>query len=74
MTLLWPDMPLESAQVNLRQTIYRLRQAISGKTDVPLIITDRQTIRINPDVEVHLDVVLPIPSRGQSHGARGDRR
>ncbi len=28
MTLLWPDMPLGSAQVNLRQTLYRLRHAI----------------------------------------------
>ena len=28
MELLWPDLPLKSAQVNLRQTLYRLRQAI----------------------------------------------
>ena len=25
MTLLWPDMPLELAQLNLRQTLYRVR-------------------------------------------------
>ena len=28
MALLWPDMPLESAQLNLRQTLYRLRQGL----------------------------------------------
>ena len=28
MALLWPGLPQKSAQVNLRQTLYRLRQAI----------------------------------------------
>jgi len=62
MTLLWPDMPLESAQVNLRQTIYRLRQAIteinhtdSGKT-IPFLITDRQTVQLNPDTDIFIDI------------------
>ncbi len=62
MTLLWPDMPLESAQVNLRQTIYRLRQAIpeTGHRDkpetIPFLITDRQTVQINPFADLRLDV------------------
>ena len=52
----------ESAQVNLRQTIYRLRQAVpevSSKVDtalVPLIFSDRQTVQLNPDADVRLDV------------------
>ncbi len=62
MNLLWPDLPQPSAQVNLRQTIYRLRQAIPevssrrGKKLVPFLIVDRQTVQINPDAAYDLDV------------------
>ena len=62
MNLLWPDLPQPSAQVNLRQTIYRLRQAIpevsskQGKKLVPFLIADRQTVQINPDAAYDLDV------------------
>jgi len=62
MELLWPDMPLESAQVNLRQTIYRLRQAIpeiSTKQDqtlVPLLMSNRQTVQLDPQGDLRLDI------------------
>jgi len=62
MELLWPGMPLDSAQVNLRQTIYRLRQALpevnaKGSTGlVPLILADRQFVGIHPDADIRLDV------------------
>jgi predicted ATPase/DNA-binding SARP family transcriptional activator/tetratricopeptide (TPR) repeat protein len=62
MELLWPGMPLESAQVNLRQTIYRLRKALpevdkrSGCEAVPLILSDRQVVQLNPEGEVYVDV------------------
>ncbi|MFN2233206.1 MAG: BTAD domain-containing putative transcriptional regulator, partial [Anaerolineales bacterium] len=62
MTILWPDMPLESAQVNLRQTIYRLRQAIpeidpkSNSKPVPFLMTDRQTVQLNPEADIFVDV------------------
>ena len=62
MDLLWPGMPLQSAQANLRQTIYRLRQMIpelnskEGDTAVPFLITNRQTIQINPDADYIADV------------------
>ncbi|MHA2428312.1 MAG: BTAD domain-containing putative transcriptional regulator, partial [Candidatus Hermodarchaeia archaeon] len=61
MELLWPGIPLESAQVNLRQTIYRLRQtfqvlASDGSELCPVVTTDRQSVGINPKVVVHLDV------------------
>ncbi len=62
MTLLWPDMPLASAQVNLRQTIYRLRQAIpqvdctTDDSTVPLLLADRQTVQLNPKGDIRLDV------------------
>ncbi|MCK5429515.1 MAG: hypothetical protein KAI94_08595, partial [Anaerolineales bacterium] len=62
MELLWPGMPLESAQINLRQTLYRLRKAIpavSSQTEagpVPLLLSDRQTVQLNPDADLRLDV------------------
>ena len=61
MTLLWPEMPRKSAQVNLRQTLYHLRQAIPDVDDnngepVPFILSDRQTLRINPAARYELDV------------------
>ncbi|MFQ5615059.1 MAG: BTAD domain-containing putative transcriptional regulator [Anaerolineales bacterium] len=61
-TLLWPGLTQTSAQVNLRQTIYRLCQAIpkvsARDSDglVPLISSSRQTVQINPDASVRLDV------------------
>ncbi|MEJ2746338.1 MAG: winged helix-turn-helix domain-containing protein, partial [Anaerolineae bacterium] len=62
MSMLWPDLPQSSAQVNLRQTIYRLRQAIpevlphKGQQTVPFLIADRQTVQINPEANFFLDV------------------
>ncbi len=55
MALLWPDLPLESAQVNLRQTIYRLRQA-TGDRPTPLLLTDRQSVSLHPQADLCLDV------------------
>jgi DNA-binding SARP family transcriptional activator/predicted ATPase len=62
MELLWHDMPLESAQVNLRQTLYRLRKIIpevghrDGSQPVPLLLSDRKTVQLNPDADLRLDV------------------
>jgi len=62
MTLLWPGLPQKSAQASLRQTIYLLRQAIpdtksrDGSNSVSFLISDRQTIQINPEVTFDLDV------------------
>ncbi len=64
MDLLWPGMPLDSAQVNLRQTIYRLRQAlpeVESREDgrhVPLLLADRQSVQLNPEADVLTDVAL----------------
>ncbi len=63
MTLLWPGMPQESAQANMRQTLYRLRKLIpevKGRNGdvVPFLVTDRQTIQINPDADYFLDVAV----------------
>ena len=61
MDLLWPSMPLKSAQANLRQTVYRLRQTIpevTGKNGEPVsfLVTNRQTIQINPKADYFADV------------------
>ncbi len=54
MTLLWPDMPLESAQLNLRQTLYRVRQGLPD--DTALVLSDRQAVQINPAAAYGCDV------------------
>ena len=62
MLLLWPDLPLKSAQINLRQTLHRLRQAIpavateAGAAAVPLLLADRQMVSLNPDGLIETDV------------------
>lgn len=77
MELLWPGLPQASAQTNLRQTTYLLNQAIpevasgAGSTTVPLLLSDRQTVQINPDGTYELDVTTftsllkgePVPER-----------
>ncbi|MFN2163454.1 MAG: protein kinase domain-containing protein, partial [Candidatus Promineifilaceae bacterium] len=67
MTMLWPDLPLESAQTNLRQIIYQLRKAIpevaalpdvgarEGDGRVPLILSERQTVQLNPEAAAAAD-------------------
>jgi predicted ATPase/Tfp pilus assembly protein PilF len=62
MELLWPDMPSNSAQDNLRQTLYQLRKAVPeaavpGKdAPQPFILSNRLTIQINPDCTYDLDL------------------
>ena len=65
MALLWPGMPDSSARQNLRQVLFHLRRAVpdldsvsggaAGETAVPLLLADRQTIRLNPDSAVSID-------------------
>ena len=61
MELLWPGLPLKSAQGNLRQTLFLLRKMIPELTTVdghqkaPFLLSDRLTIRVNPDVTFEVD-------------------
>jgi len=62
MALLWPDWPQVSAQQNLRQNLYVLRQALpeinSHNGDhVPLVLADRDTVQLNPAAVVEVDVL-----------------
>jgi len=57
-TLLWPDHTDENALRNLRQSIYRLRQALQEvDPDLPdqLITQDRHTIQLNAEI-ISLDI------------------
>jgi WD40 repeat protein/DNA-binding SARP family transcriptional activator len=62
MTLLWPGLPPESAQTNLRQIIYQLRKAVpsaqgtDGADPVPFLHADRQSVFINPSFPCQADV------------------
>ncbi|MDX1616298.1 MAG: protein kinase [Candidatus Promineifilaceae bacterium] len=64
MTLLWPGMPERSARHNLRQILYYLRGAIpdlrstkdGDQEEEPLLLSNRQTIQLNPDAEVLTDI------------------
>ncbi len=63
--LLWPGMPERSARHNLRQVLYHLRQVLpelsaaertEGDTAVPTLLTNRQTIQLNPKAALLVDV------------------
>ena len=59
--LLWPWMPQQPGQVNLRQTLYQLRKAIpevAGQhgQPIPFVLSSRQSLRINPDALYEFDV------------------
>ena len=62
MELLWPGLPLKSAQVNLRQILYQLNKVMpdvepeSAAEPVSLLITDRKTIQLHPHYPASSDV------------------
>lgn len=62
MALLWPNWLPASAHHNLRQNLYFLRQALpqvasrNGGDSVPLLLADRETLQLNPDADVVVDV------------------
>ena len=60
-TMLWPRMPEKSARHNLSQVIYEMRQMFPSITDqvgdpVSLLITDRYTVQLHPDVIINIDI------------------
>jgi len=55
--LLWPDYPEEEARRNLRHVLRQLRQTLPAPAgSPPLLLTNYQTIQINPDYPYTLDV------------------
>ena len=61
MELLWPGLPLKSAQVNLRQIVFQLNKTVpdhgTGDEAIPLLISGRKTIELHPDFPIHSDVI-----------------
>ncbi|NJK80868.1 MAG: hypothetical protein HC914_13605 [Chloroflexaceae bacterium] len=54
--LFWADLPEAEARHNLRQTLHRLRQALSELHDAPhFLLVTRHTIQFNPTSEYWLD-------------------
>ncbi len=67
MAMFWPDLDQESAQTNLRQTLYRLRKALpnrvapiqsSQQLAVSPIIADRNSVQLNPAADLQTDLVM----------------
>ena len=62
MELLWPGLPLKSAQDNLRQTLYQLRKMIptqvtgDGQSPIHFVVSNRLSVGLNPDYRLDLDV------------------
>jgi len=62
MELLWPDLPLKSAQDNLRQTLYLLRRAIPKQIiedegePIQLLVCSRLAVGLKPGYCYDLDV------------------
>ena len=59
--LLWPGLPQQSAQVNLRQTLYQLRKVLDGATDldgneIDAIVSEKRSLRLNPALALSADV------------------
>lgn len=55
--LLWPDYPEVMARTNLRHVLRQLRQTLPESAgSPPLLLTDKQTIQINPNCSYTLDV------------------
>lgn len=62
MTMLWPGKPQDSAQHNLRQTIYLLRRALALETHYQegheILQTERHYLNFGAAVECRVDVTL----------------
>jgi predicted ATPase/DNA-binding SARP family transcriptional activator len=55
--MLWPDRPEGAARANLRHTLRSLRLAIGDhEAEPPFLITTRETVALNPDVDTWADV------------------
>ncbi|MCP4358665.1 MAG: AAA family ATPase, partial [Chloroflexi bacterium] len=51
--LLWPQQPDKEARHNLSQALLKCRQAIDR--DGTLLLTNRHTVQLNPEMEIELD-------------------
>ncbi len=74
--LFWPDLPAESARLNLRQTVFQLRSMLMEATGRDFLVSSRDLLGIDPNSPYRLsvaDLVSPLPvcvgARSQSCAA-----
>lgn len=53
--LFWPDLPQKAAKNNLRVALARISKSLS-QAEQPLLRTDRQTVQLNPEAPVEIDI------------------
>ena len=53
---LWPESPAGAARSALRQTLHQLRVALEGAEGPPLVLAERQTLRLCPDYPLDSDI------------------
>ncbi|MEI7770026.1 MAG: BTAD domain-containing putative transcriptional regulator [Chloroflexales bacterium] len=71
--LFWPDEPAEKGLGHLRQALYRLDQSLApAALPAALVISTRQTLRINPDLEIDLDAqrLIQLTAAARAHRHR----
>jgi ABC-type oligopeptide transport system substrate-binding subunit/DNA-binding SARP family transcriptional activator len=79
MELLWPGLPLKSAQESLRQVVYQLRKHFSGSDykGPDILISDRHMVALNPKFAYELDADrftrLQIAPSGENQDAEKKR-
>jgi DNA-binding SARP family transcriptional activator len=57
-TLLWPDWPQQSAMNNLRYALADLRKNIGDReTQPPFLFVTRESIQLNREADVQVDVI-----------------
>jgi DNA-binding SARP family transcriptional activator len=55
--LFWPERPAAQSRNNLRQTLFRLRQALAdGSGPFPVLLSSHQAIQLDPAADLWLDV------------------
>lgn len=59
MGLFWTDLPEKAARNNLRVALARLSKGLGqkglGQEAIPYVLTDRHTVKLNPDAKLWLD-------------------
>lgn len=53
---LWGECSTQQTQKWLRQALWQIHTALNAITNRPLLICNQDTIQLNPDVHIHLDV------------------
>lgn len=74
--LLWPDESLETARVNLRQSITRLQKGIDNQNaEPPFLLISRDSVQFNVKSNHHLDVTQfrSLLRDCPTHGSTPDR-